>query len=62
VDGSSTTTLVVGHGGTTGVAAGGVLASRSIGHAVDDVQFRLLLSSNVEVGHGEATLLRAAGE
>jgi len=44
------------------VAAGGVLAGRSIGHAVDNVQFSFFLCGNVEVGHGETTLLRAAGE
>ena len=44
------------------MAAGGVLAGRSIRHAVDNVQFSFFLCGNVEVGHGETTLLRAAGE
>lgn len=58
----STTTLVVADHGTSGVAGSGVLASRSIGHAVDDVQVGILIGSNVEVGHREAALIRATGE
>ena len=57
VDRCSTTTLVIADHGAAGVAGCSVLTSRAIGHAVDDVQFGILLSGNVEVCHGEATLL-----
>lgn len=51
VNGLSATTLVVVDHSTSRVAGSGIPASRSIGHAVDYVQFGILLSGNVEVGH-----------
>jgi hypothetical protein len=58
----STTTLIVVDLSTARVAGSGVLAGGSIGHAVDNVQFGILVSSNMEIGHGEATLVRATSE
>lgn len=62
VHGLGTTTLVVLDLDTTRVTRSGVSASRTIGHAVDDVQFGLLFRGNVEVGYREAALVCAARE
>jgi hypothetical protein len=57
VNGGSTSTLIIADHGAARVARSSVLTRGAIGHAIDDVQFCVLLSGNVEVSHREAALV-----